>query len=222
MRTLTDREQRTIRLAGIAIGIYLVLFLGGTGWKRLEKSRSDYLQLVDEAQRVRRELQSYEDKSLRAQKLKDTLRLDLGKLSKATVVAEASAAIQKAASSGGVAIGPIRESPARSSSKELTSMQLEVSGPIQAMLSFLHQLDTLGYPVIIDSLQISSAAGGAGGPGGPMGAMPSRGPMPMPPMGPMGPMGGMGPSGPPGMIKLSLTLIILDFEQWKSEEVRRV
>src|SRR5258705_12582661 len=106
MRTLTDREQRTIRMAGIAIGIYLVFFLGVTGWKRFEKSRSDYLQLVDEGQRVRRELQVYEDKMLRAQKLKDTLRLDLGKLSKATVVAEASSAIQKAASSGGVAIGP--------------------------------------------------------------------------------------------------------------------
>src|SRR5213596_697755 len=135
MRTLTDREQRTIRIAGIAIGIYLVLFLGVTGWKRLEKSRSDYLQLVNEAQRVRRELQAYEDKMLRAQKLQDTLHMDIGKLSKATVVAEASAAIQKAASSGGVAIGPIRESPARASGKELTSMQLEVSGPIQAMLS---------------------------------------------------------------------------------------
>ena len=45
-------------------------------------------------------------------------------------------------------------------------------------------LQTLGYPLILDSVQISSD--------------PMR----------------------PGMIKLNLTIIILDFEQWKSEETR--
>ena len=86
--------------------------------------------------------------------------------------------------SGGVQLGPIRESAARPSAKELASIQLEGNGPVPALLTFLHRLETLGYPLILDSVQISSD--------------PTR----------------------PGMIKLNLTIIILDFEQWKTEETR--
>ena len=35
-------------------------------------------------------------------------------------------------------------------------------------------------------------------------------------------MGGPGMGGAPGMIKLSLVITILDYEQWKAAEVRRV
>jgi hypothetical protein len=100
-----------------------------------------------------------------------------------SLVAEASAAIQKAASSGGIQLGPIRESPARTSSKELASMQLEGTGPIPAAMGLLHRLQSLGYPLIVDSVQITPDAT------------------------------------KPGMVKLNLTIIILDFEQWKTEEL---
>ena len=53
-------------------------------------------------------------------------------------------------------------------------------------MATLHRLETLGYPLILDSVQISSD--------------PTK----------------------PGMIKLNLTIIILDFEQWKKEEPRNV
>jgi hypothetical protein len=184
MYTLTEREKRTVRIAVAGISIYLVLFLGLRGWKHFETRRSEYQKLVRNAQNLKRELQPYENKTLLLDKLKGTFHLDPSKLSKATLVGEASAAIQKAAATGGVQLGPIRESSARPSAKELASMQLEGVGPIPAVMTLLHRLETLGYPLIIDSVQLN------------------------------------GDPTKPGMIKVNLSIIILDFEQWKSEEMR--
>src|SRR4029077_19129693 len=97
MNSISDRDKRTLRLAVMVIAIYLVLFFGFRGWKHFESGHSRYEQLTQEAERLKREVQPYENKSLLVQKLKGTLHLDPAKLSKATVVAEASAAIQKAA-----------------------------------------------------------------------------------------------------------------------------
>ena len=178
---MTTREKRTVRIAGIGIVIYLVLFAGWQIFRRLEAKRSEYQQLVAEAQKLKRELQPYENRVLLAQKLKDSFRMDPQKLSTATLVAEASAAIQKAAAGGGIQVGPIRESPARSSTKELASMQLEGVGPVPAMMALLHRLETLGYPLVLDAIQLS-------------------------------------PDAKPGIIKINLTVVILNYDQWKSEE----
>jgi hypothetical protein len=184
MYALTDREKRTVRIALAAISLYLVLFFGLRLWKQLEKGRSEYQKLARDAQNLKRELRPYENRVLLLEKLRETFHLEASKLSKATLVAEASAAIQKAAASGGVQMGPIRESPARPSAKELASMQLEGIGPVPAVMTLLHRLRTLGYPLIVDSVQLNPE--------------PTK----------------------PGMIKLNLTVIILDFEQWKEEGMR--
>ena len=146
MRTLTDHERRTIRIGATALAIYLVLFLGLRVWKQLETRRSDYQKLVKDAQSLREEFRPYENRTLLVEKLRETFHIVPPKLSKATLVAEASAAIQKTAASGGVGLGPIRESAARPSAKELASMQLEGIGPVPALLTFLHRLETLGLP----------------------------------------------------------------------------
>ena len=182
MRTLTGHEKRTIRFAVVGISIYLVPFGGLRCWKYLENKRSDYQRLVQEATGLRQEVRPYEDKVLLVKKLMESLRIDPAKLSRASVVGAASDAIQKAAATGGLKLGPIRESPARASTKELASMQLEGSGPVPAVTTFLHRLENLGYPMIVDSVQLS-------------------------------------PEPRPGMLKLNLTIIILDFDQWKKEEV---
>jgi hypothetical protein len=186
MRPLTTHEQRTIRIAVIAIAIYLAGFYGLRAWAQLEKKRSEYQQLVKSAERLRQELQPYENRTLLLDKLKQTYGMDPSKLSKATLVAQASAAIQKAAMAGGVQLGPIRESAARTSSKELTSMQLEAVGPVPAIANLLQKLETLGYPLILDSVQIAPET--------------TR----------------------PGNLKLTLTVVILDFEQWKTAPTAQV
>lgn len=180
MRTLTPHEQRTVRIAVAGIAVYLVLFFGARAWKYLEARRSGYRQLVSEAQALKQELKPYETRIKVVTKLMEKFQMDPAKLTKASVVAGASAAIQKAATSGGVQLGPLRESPAKSSAKELASMQLEGSGPVPAVMALLHRLESIGYPLILDSVQLT--------------------PEPM----------------KPSMIKLNLTIIILDFDQWKN------
>lgn len=181
MRPPTNREKRTIRFGIIGIAAYLVLFGGFQVWKVLERHRSDYQKLLKEARELQQEILPYQTKVLVAQKLMEGFHLDPARLSRAAVVADASAAIQRAATSGGLQLGPIRESPPRSSAMELASVQFEASGPVPAVLSLLNRIESLGYPLIVDSALITPES--------------SR----------------------PGQTKLNLTIIILDFDQWKGE-----
>ena len=156
MRTLNPQEKRTVRFAGIGIAIYLALFGGYKVWNFFERQRTDYRKLVAEAENLKREVKRYEGKIAVTQKLMETFRMDPAKLSRTTVVAEASAAIQKAAKDGGFQLGPVRESQARPGSKELSTIQIEGSGPVQATMGLLNRLETCGYPLVIDAAQITA------------------------------------------------------------------
>ena len=182
MRTLTDHEKRTIRIASILIGAYLVLFAGWKGWSGLSAKRHEYQAMLEKAQAKQKELQLYSDKADKIKDLMGKFKMDPAKLTRASVVAGASDAIQKAGRSGGVQFGPIRETHARTSAKELGSIQMEGNGQLPAVLKLLHNMESLGYPIIIDSVQITPNA--------------MR----------------------PGMVKLNLTIIIMDFEAWKAKE----
>ena len=179
---MTDREKRTVRFAGIGIAIYLALFGGFQVWKYFERKRADYRQLVVEAQDLRRQIQPYQDKVLVVKKLMDDFHLDPAKLKKETVVSDASAAIQQAAKSGGLQLGPIRESPSHGSGKSLATVQLESSGQVPAVLTFLASLNSIGFPVVVDAVQFTAD------------------------------------NNRPGQVKINLTIIILDFDQQKSDQ----
>ncbi|MGA2247827.1 MAG: hypothetical protein ABSH48_22805 [Verrucomicrobiota bacterium] len=172
---MTDREKRTVRLAGIGIAIYLVLFGGFETWKFLDQKRSDYRQLVHAAHDLRDHAQPYRDKVLVVKKLMEDFHLDPARLKKESVLSDASAAIQKAAKAGGFGIGSLRETAAHGSGKTLATVQLEGFGPVPAALSFLAGLNTIGFPLVVDSVQFSGF---------------NR----------------------PGMVKMNLTIIILDFD----------
>ena len=94
---------------------------------------------------------------------------------------EASSAIQKAASASGIQVGTVRESASRGTGDELATVQFEGSGPVPAVTGLLNRMQTLGYPLMIDSVQMT-------------------------------------PDNRPGMMKLSLTIVILNFEKWKTPE----
>lgn len=152
---LSQRDKRTLRLGGIAIAAYLVLFYGLVGWRQLEAQRADYQRLVSEARNMKQMLDPYETKLLLIEKLRGTSGVDPSKLTRATVVAQASADLQKAASSGGIKLGPVRETPGSSNNKELASMQFEAVGPVNSIMTLIHRIETLGYPLIIDSLELA-------------------------------------------------------------------
>jgi hypothetical protein len=184
MSQLTTREKRLLRCGGIAIAIYLVVFGGFKAWRHLEARRAHYDQMVTDATRIRRQIRPYENRVLLAEKLKESSRINPQKLSRRTVVADASAAIQKEAKDRKVQFGPIRETVARSAGKELASMQLEGTGPVAGVMELLHRLPNLGYPVIVDAVQLN-------------------------------------PESKPGIVKVSVTVVILDFDQWKTPEAPR-
>lgn len=156
MRPLSQRDQRTIRYGGIGIGIYLLLFFAFHAWRMLDQKRSDYKDLVQQARALKSEIEDYQSRKLVAQKLMNEYHVDPAKLAEASVVAQASAAIQTEAGADGVGLGIIRESASQSSALELASIRIEGSGKIPAMLKLLDRLQRLGYPLIIDSVQLTS------------------------------------------------------------------
>src|SRR5208282_5251022 len=113
-RPLTAHEKRTIRLGAIVLAVYLALFFGSSAFKFFQTRRADYHARVLEARAMRHEIESYQDKILVVKKLMEDFHMDPATLKRATLVAEASAAIQKAAGAAGIGAGPIRELPGRS------------------------------------------------------------------------------------------------------------
>ena len=156
LRPMTDREKRTVRIAGIGIAIYLALFGGFEVWKYFDQKRADYRQLVKEAYALRQQTLPFQAKVLVVKKLMDEFHLDPARLKRETVVSDASAAIQKAARADGVGLGPIRETPSRGSGGTLATVQLESSGQVPAVLSFLAGLNTIGFPLVVDSVQFTT------------------------------------------------------------------
>jgi hypothetical protein len=181
-RELTPKEKRTIRIAAICVGAYLLLFYGGSLFSYFTARREAYDKLVQQAQELRDVIKPYEEKVETATNLMDRFHMDPVKLKRSSVMAEASAAIQQAAASGRVGIGPIRETPARPSAKEAGSIQFDATGQIEAVMDLLHNLSRIGFPIIIDTLQLNSAPG------------------------------------MPNGVKVSLNIVILDFEAWKAKE----
>jgi hypothetical protein len=181
MRPISDREKRTIRIAAILLTVYLACFFGLRAWKSMEMRRTQYRDQLAQAQRLKRDLRPYENRVLMTEKLREAFKIDVNKLSRATLVSDVSSAIQKAAAAGKVPLGHVRELGARTSGRDLASVQFEGSGPVPAVMSLLQRLETIGYPLVVDAVQINSE--------------PTK----------------------PGMVKVSLTIVILDYEQWKKE-----
>lgn len=181
MRTLTESEKRTVRIAGIAIAAYLVCFGGLKAWKWMDAKRQDYKELSAKAEGLKQKIEPYATKAESVSKLMETYRMDPMQLSATSLVADASIAIQRAAGTAGVQLGPIRESAPRKAAKETATIQLEATGPVPSILGFLQRFENLGFPVIIDSIQVHPD--------------PAK----------------------PGGLKLTLSVVILDFTQWKGE-----
>lgn len=156
MATMTERDKKTIRLASYALAAYLVLFYGVKFMRHLEDTRTEYQRLVLDARVLQQQFETYETKALVIEKLRGDSGLDLTKVPIQSLVGETGAAIQKAAQSSGIKLGPIRESAGNASAGEVGSMQMEGAGPIQSVIRFLDALDGLGYPLIINSVQFGA------------------------------------------------------------------
>jgi len=158
MANLSHSEKRTLRIGIIVLAAYFLFSFGQKSFKFLKQGRADYKTLSSEAQKVRANLRPYKDRIILTKKMMESFQMDPARLSKSNLVADASAAIIKAAATGGVALGAIRETGSRQSGKELASMQLDCSGPISSVLGFLHKFQSIGFPVVLDSIQLTPEA----------------------------------------------------------------
>lgn len=180
MASLTPRDRKTIRFAALGIAIYLGLFFGVKLWRHLERDRAGYDLLLTQARREVQAARDDENRALLFEKLSAQFRLDPRKISRETLVAQASAAIQDAARQSGIQLGPVRETAGRATARELSTIQFDGLGQVTAALGLVHKIQSLGFPLVIDSVQLTPQMN------------------------------------PPGMLKLNLTVIILNFEQWKT------
>jgi len=152
---LTDRDRRTVRLATLGLGLYLALFFGFKVWGSLRGRRAEYAQLRREAVTLRQKFDLYHSRTVRLKRLMESFQMDPAQLNPTTLVADASAALQQTAMQGGLQLGPIRETLSRTSDRELGTIRLEAAGQVPQLITFLHRLRSLGFPLIIDSLQFS-------------------------------------------------------------------
>lgn len=156
MSGISARDQRTIRYASIGIAIYLVLFFGFKGSGGLGKQKAQYQSMRLEAENLRREILPYEGKVQTLAKWMEATKIDPAKLDSSTMVAKASDAIQNAARGGGIVFSMVRESSNRGSEREMATFLFEGSGQVPALLTFIQGMGTLGFPLVIDSIQFSS------------------------------------------------------------------
>jgi hypothetical protein len=153
MAAMSEHDRRIVRFAAIAIAIYLALFGGFEAWQFLGHKRADYRRLHDAAKDLRNHAAPYPDKVALVRKLMNEFHFDPARQQRETLVSDASAAIQQAARSGGLQLGAIRETPGRGSGRALATLQLDGFGPVTSVLSFLAGLNTIGYPLVVDSVQ---------------------------------------------------------------------
>lgn len=149
---LTDREKRTIRIASVLVVLYLAVFYGSEGWQVLRSIEDRYEQKKAEAEQLTLRLLKEKKKQKQLRELREAIGIDLERLDGETLVGEARVAIQTIAKTHGVGLGPSKESPARSGSRDLAVIHLEGQGTVLGISKFVHGLPLLGYPMAIERL----------------------------------------------------------------------
>ena len=156
MIQISEREKRTIRLGVIGLSVYLALFYGGKAWNYMQSQNQDYQLLVQKAEKLKVELLRYETDVLRLEKLRKSFPLNPTGIDQETLVSETSAAIQQSAQSNGVKLVMMHESPGRTSAALLSSMRLEGQGQMLGVIKFLEGMTRLGFPLVLDSVQLTA------------------------------------------------------------------
>jgi hypothetical protein len=163
MRALSEREKRTVRFGAILVAGYLAVFYGSKGIRVLEEKRAEYRSRVLEAEDLKVSVLRETRKGVELRKLRESLRVRPEELRQETVVGDASAAIGKAAQAAGIQLGPTKETRATAArATEIGSIGIEGQGSIASAIGFIHGLREIGFPIIVDSVQLKTSPGGVG------------------------------------------------------------
>jgi hypothetical protein len=163
MRTLSEREKRTIRIGAVLVAGYLAIFYGSKGVRILEEKLAAYRSRVQEADDLKVAVLRETNKGVALRKLRESLRVRPEELREETVVGDASAAIGKAAQAAGIQLGPTKETRASAArAMEIASIGIEGQGSISSAIGFIHGLREIGFPIMMDSVQLKASPGGVG------------------------------------------------------------
>ena len=154
VKKFNPREKRTLRRASGLLIVYLVAFFGWKVLGFLETKRGDYAEAKLSLLNVTSDILREQEKAKRLERLKENFKFDPKELSAETAVGEARAKIMHAAATCGVGVTKSREIQMQVSTKELGTIQIDGSGATLAVLRLLHGLKGLGYPLLIDRLQL--------------------------------------------------------------------
>jgi hypothetical protein len=157
VRKLTARERRLIRFSALGLGLYLIAYLGFAAFRGLEELRAEHGAL-------RRYVQSSDERLARAlveqqrlARLRRQCPLALERLDQKTVVGDARVALEQAAKSCGVSLATVRETPGRLRALEHTVFQVSGGGKDQNVVRFVDRMHRLGYPFVLDNVQVKAA-----------------------------------------------------------------
>ncbi len=162
MAKLNAREQRIVKWALVLVPLYLLLFYGLAGVRALEEQRKEFGNIQLEAEEVELRITKEAKKYKRLKRMREEWSLHLKELNTATLVTSAREAVQSAASKCGVGLGNSQEMGRGNNNDLLRVIQMQGSGKTEAVLRFLYLCPRLGYPLLLDNLQIKGVPGKPG------------------------------------------------------------
>lgn len=154
LASLSEKDQKTVRYGAAFVAVYLCLFYGGTILSKLEGSRTEYFEQLEEAETLGKLFRTYETKVLKIEKLRNQFDLNVQALSSTNLVGNAGRTIQEVVKQSDFKVGQIRETIGSSGNGLAATFQLEAEGPLKNLMPLLDRLKSTGYPLIFESLTI--------------------------------------------------------------------
>lgn len=157
MRPLNDREKRLIRIMGIAVGIYLVLFYGRGLVASFEETRERYELTSLQAQTVNTKILREVKKHKQLAKLRERYPVAFDALAEPTVVGDARVALEKLARACGCSLRITKELAARSRTNEHCVFQVSGGGKASSVAKLMHNLAHSSYPYSLENVEIKAS-----------------------------------------------------------------
>jgi hypothetical protein len=161
---LSPRDKRTLRLAALGLAVYLVAFYGFQGLRFLEGLRRSDDELRAQLRVLELDRRRAATRRVQVEKLRRALHVEIERLEPESVVAGALAAIQRSAQAHAVDVESSREvSAGGPSATSRARLEIHGAGLASAVLRFVAELDTLGYPLAADHMTLTASASKPGG-----------------------------------------------------------
>lgn len=151
--SLSAREQRTLRRAGMALGLFLVFYGGLTGYEWLEARRVQYQETEEELAKVDLQATRLATRYLKQEQLLQRFPIDFDRAADPNLITEVRPFIEKMATEWGLECD-LRESETRNRGGDRT-LQLDIGGESAAVLGFRDALLRTPYPLIENRFELN-------------------------------------------------------------------